>query len=81
MIASGLEHRTTQFVNERSTISKMNTQQISQKDGKKKDLHVGVFCQTLGITAYTSENYSDFKSKFSFNNRSILEIHDYFWTR
>ena len=40
--------------------------------------NVGVFCQNLGITAYTLENYSNFKSNFSFNNGSILEIHDYF---
>ena len=40
--------------------------------------HVGVFCQKLGITAYTLENYSNFKSKFSFNNGSILEINDYY---
>ena len=26
--------------------------------------HVGVFCQNLGITAYTLENYSNFKKKF-----------------
>ena len=43
--------------------------------------HVGVFCQNLGITAYTLENYSSFKSNFSFNNGSILEIHDHFRTR
>ena len=43
--------------------------------------HVGVFCQNLGITAYTLENYSNFKSNFSINNGSILEIHDYFRTR
>ena len=41
--------------------------------------HAGVFCQSLGITAYTLENYSNFKSKFSFNN--VLEIHYYFRTR
>ena len=43
--------------------------------------HVGVFCQNLGITAYTLENYSNFKNNFSFNNGSILEIHDFFRTR
>ena len=37
--------------------------------------HVGVFCQNLGITVYTLENYSNFKNKFLFNNNgSILEI-------
>ena len=41
---------------------------------------MGVFCQNLGITAYTLENYSNFKSNFSFNSGSILEIHDYFKT-
>ena len=43
--------------------------------------HVCVFCQNLGITAYTLENYSNFKSKISFNKGSVLEIHDYFRTR
>ena len=42
---------------------------------------MGVFCQNLGITAYTLENYSNFKSNFSFSNGSILEIHDYFRTK
>ena len=42
---------------------------------------MGVFCQNLGITACTLENYSDFKSKFLFNNGSIFKIHDYFRTR
>ena len=62
-----------------------NYMQISQRKGKKKDLlgiwDMGVFCQNLGITAYALENYSNFKSNFSFNNGSILEIHDYFRTR
>ena len=35
----------------------------------------------LGITVYTLENYSNFKSKFSFNDGNIFEIHDYFRTR
>ena len=43
--------------------------------------HVGVFCQNLGIIAYTLENYSNFKSNFSFNSGSIVETHDYFKTR
>ena len=43
--------------------------------------HVGVFCQNLGITAYTLENYSNFKKKFLFNNSSILEINHYFNNR
>ena len=42
---------------------------------------MSVFCQNLDITAYTLENYSSFSSKFSFNNGSIFEIHDYFRTR
>ena len=40
--------------------------------------HVGVFCQNLGITAYTLENYYNFKNKFLFSNGSILEINDYY---
>ena len=58
--------------------------QIFQRKGKKKCLlaeHAGVFCQNLGIIAYTLEDYSNFKSIFSFNNASIFEIHDYFRTR
>ena len=42
---------------------------------------MGVFCQDLGITAYTLENYSNCKSNFSFSNGSILEILDDFRTR
>ena len=38
--------------------------------------HVGVLCQNLGITAYTLENYSNYKNKFLFVNGSILEIDD-----
>ena len=43
------------------------------EEGKKEKPagHVGVFCQNLGI---------NFTSNFSFNNGSILEIHDYFRT-
>ena len=43
--------------------------------------HVGIFFQNLGITAYTLENYSNFKNKFLFNNGSILEIIDYYNNR
>ena len=39
--------------------------------------HMGVFCKNLVITAYTLENYFNFKNKFLFNNGSILEINDY----
>ena len=37
--------------------------------------------QNLAITAYTFENYSNFKNKFSFNNGSILKINDYYNNR
>ena len=43
--------------------------------------HVGVFCQNLGIVAYTLENYSNFKNKFLFNNGNILEINYYYNNR
>ena len=43
--------------------------------------HVGVFCQNLGITAYTLQSYFNFKNKFLFNNGSILEINDYYNNR
>ena len=42
---------------------------------------MSVFCQNLGITAYTLEDYSNFKSNFSFNNGSILGTHNYFRTK
>ena len=45
--------------------------QISQKKGKKtKPRHHGIYL----------ENYSNFKSKLSFNNGNIFEIHDCFRT-
>ena len=31
--------------------------------------------------SYTLQNYSNFKSNFSFNNKRSLEIHDHFRTR
>ena len=43
--------------------------------------HVGVSCENLGKAACTSENYSNFKSKFLFNNESIFEIYYYLRTR
>ena len=43
--------------------------------------HVGVFCQNLVITAYTLENYFNFKNNFLLNNGSILEINDYYNNR
>ena len=43
--------------------------------------HVGAFCQNLGTTAYTLENFSNFKNKFLFTNGSILEINDYYNNR
>ena len=53
--------------------------QISQKKEQKKCLlGMWVFCQNLGITAYTLENYSNFFKKFLFNNGSILELNYYY---
>ena len=50
--------------------------QISQQKGKEKcPGHVSVFCQNLGITAYTLEN---FENKFLSDNGSILELNDYY---
>ena len=40
--------------------------------------HVSVFCQKLGITAFTLENYFNFKKEFLSNNGRILEINDYY---
>ena len=52
-----------------------------RRERRKTAGPVGVFSQNLGITAYTLENYSNFKRKFLFNNGSTFEIHDYFRTR
>ena len=54
---------------------------LRARERRKAAGYVAVVCQKLGITAYTLENYSNFKSKFSYNNASILEIYDYFRTR
>ena len=43
--------------------------------------HVSVFCQNLGITTFTLENYFHFKKEFLFNNGRILEINDYYYNR
>ena len=46
---------------------------LRQKERRRKAARrVGVFCQNLDITANTLEYYANFKSKFSFNNGSIL---------
>ena len=47
------------------------------KEEEKEEMsagHMSVFCQNLGITPYTLENYSNFKNEFLFNNGSILKI-------
>ena len=50
--------------------------QISHKKEKIKACWAcGCFLLKSRITTYT---YSSFKNKISFNNQSILEIHDYF---
>ena len=43
--------------------------------------HVGIFCQNLGITAHTLENYSNFKAIFHLTMRVFFEIHDDFRSR
>ena len=54
---------------------------LGRREKRKAAGVVGVFCQNLGITAYTLESYSNFKSRFSFNKGNIFEIHCYFRTR
>ena len=51
------------------------------RERRKTVGHVGVFWENLGKTACTSENYSNFKSKFSLNNERIFEIYYYIRTR
>ena len=53
------------------------------EEGKKEISagNAGVFCQNLGITAYTLENYSNLKIKFLFNNDSMLETNYHYNNR
>ena len=52
------------------------------KEGKKDLLGMWVFSAKIWVSQGRNlENYSNFKSNFSFNNRSIIEIRDYFRTR
>ena len=44
----------------------------------KEEIYKGIFYQNVGITAYTLGNYSNFESKFLFNNGSFLEINYYY---
>ena len=56
----------------------------SQRKGKEKRLlGMWVFSAKIQVShsIYFIENYSKFKSNFSFNNGSILEIHDHFRTK
>ena len=62
-------------------ITLRNYIQISQRKGKKKGSWACGCFLPIGIISYTLQNYSKFKSNFSFNNGSIFEIHDYFKAR
>lgn len=42
---------------------------------------MGIFCQNLGITAYTLGSYSIFENKFLFNSGTIFQINDYYKAR
>ena len=56
----------------------------SQRKGKEKGLlSMWVFSAKIQVShsIYFIENYSNFKNNFSFNNGSILEIHDHFRTK
>ena len=56
----------------------------SQRKGKEKGLlGMWVFSAKIQVShsIYFIENYSNFKNNFSFNNGSILEIHDHFRTK
>ena len=49
----------------------ITSQFFKGRERRKAAEHVGIFCQNLAIKAYALENYSNFKSKFLFNNESI----------
>ena len=54
--------------------------QIFQREGKKKDLlGMWVFFAKIQVSqhSYTLQNYSNFKSNFSFNSNRSREIHDF----
>ena len=52
---------------------------LRRRKSKEAAGHMVVFCQNLGITAYTLKKYYNFKSKFLFNNGNIFEDdYDYY---
>ena len=55
--------------------------QIYRKGKKKGSWPCGYFLPTSRYHSIYFGNYSNFKSKFSFNNRNIFKIHDYFRNR
>ena len=63
--------------NNPNNLEKLHPDFSEEGTGEMSAEHVCVFCQNLGIPGYTLENYSNFKSKFLFNNGSILEINNY----
>ena len=65
----------------RFTFSKLNPDFSEEGKEERHAGHMDVFYRNLGITEYTLENYSYFKSHFSFNSRRIFEVHDYFRAR
>ena len=84
MLLQTLSKKTHNFVEKKTTLKKTNNLEklhpdFSEEGSEEMSVeHVGVFCQNLGITAYTLENCSNFKNKFLFNNGSILELNDYY---
>ena len=78
-------HETTYFCKKTKSYNKKTPNGLEKlyldfSEGKVEmsAANVGVFSQNLGITAYTLENYSNFKNKFLFNNGSTLEINYYY---
>ena len=66
----------------KNTITRKNPNNIEKLhqnfSESKEEIHKGIFCQNVGITAYTLGNYSNFESKFLFNNGSFFEINYYY---
>ena len=54
-------------------LEKLHLDFSEEGKGEMSAGHVGVFWQNLGITAYTLENYSNFKNKYLFNNGIFLK--------
>ena len=76
---AGLQcEKTRNYLKNPNDLQKLHPDFSEERKEEMPTGYVGVFCQNLGIIAYTLENYSNFKNKFLINKSSFLEINDYY---